>query len=141
MRKESDRNGRKRYWVKLANQIKRSRVVLNRADIEWLLPTLSRQRERIPSYGQLIESGTSSAFILDFGSVTIVEFNEVGFAYIYPRRVAHGLFEDLYKPRWSKAELRHPQLVQSRSAERIRHISGWQDMMTSELEKYGLSGM
>ncbi|MCP9449604.1 MAG: EH signature domain-containing protein [Nitrospira sp.] len=140
--RSSDRQGRKTYWLTWLPQLKRTRVLLSRYDQARVRSRLRSRNEQIPSYG-LIESPDTSAFLLDFGSVVIVEFSKSSNAsYLYPRAIANDLFRDFYQQnrRWTVQELKRRDLVEQQAARRLEHRryrhNQWQDEMTSLLSRH-----
>lgn len=137
--RSSDRQGRKPYWLTWLPHLKRTRVLLSRYDQDRVRLRLRSRNEQIPSYG-LLEAPDTSAFLLDFGSVVIVEFSKSPNAsYLYPRAIANDLFRDFYQQsrRWTVQELKRRDLVEQEAARRLVHQryrhNQWQDEMTDLL--------
>lgn len=135
----SDSQGRKRFWLRWTPQLKRSWVLLSGQDQEQVRVKLQHRQDKIPSYG-FLDSPGASAFLLDFGTVVVVEFSQSGHAsYLYPRAVAEDLFQDFYRRdrRWSIDELKRRNLVRQNAARRLEHRhyrhKQWQDEMTDLL--------
>lgn len=140
--RSSDRQGRKPYWLTWLPQLKRTRVLLSRDDQDRVRLRLRKQNEQIPSYG-LLDAPDTSAFLLDFGSVVIVEFSKSANAsYLYPRAIANDLFRDFYQQnrRWTVQELKRRDLVEQEAARRLEHRryrhNQWQDEMTDLLTRH-----
>ncbi|WP_062483297.1 EH signature domain-containing protein [Candidatus Nitrospira inopinata] len=140
--RSSDRQGRKPYWLMWLPQLKRTRVLLSRHDQDRIRLRLQRRNEQIPSYG-LLDAPDTSAFLLDFGSVVIVEFSKSPNAsYLYPRAIARDLFRDFYQQnrRWTVQELKRRDLVEREAARRLEHRryrhNQWQDEMTGLLTRH-----
>lgn len=140
--RSSDRQGRKPYWLKWLPQLKRTRVLLSRNDQDRVRFRLRSRKEQIPSYG-LLDAPDTSAFLLDFGSVVIVEFSKSQNAsYLYPRAIAKDLFRDFYQQnrQWTVQELKRRDLVEQQVARRLEHRRygprQWQDEMTSLLTRH-----
>lgn len=140
--RSSDRQGRKPYWLTWLPQLKRTRVLLSRYDQDRVRLWLRSRNEQIPSYG-LLDAPDTSAFLLDFGSVVIVEFSKSPNAsYLYPRAIANDLFRDFYQQnhRWTVQELKRRDLVEQEAARRLvhrrYHHNQWQDEMTGLLTRH-----
>ena len=70
-----DPHGRKQLWLKYVSRVKQSRPLLNNEDKIRLLPLL-RSRGDALNFGRI--EALTSAFLLNFGSIVIVEFSKVG---------------------------------------------------------------
>ena len=88
MQGRADPQRRSSFWVKYVNRAIRSRVVVGERDYTRLRPKLDEIRARGRTYARMKGAGGAnahvSAFIMDFGEVTIVEFSQPNSAcYIY----------------------------------------------------------
>ena len=82
-----DPHGRKPFWLKYKNRVKRSRPLLRLSGREPLASECGNQRER--NFGRMKFDCDTSAFLLDFGSVIVVEFSKYGNAvFLY----ANGMY-------------------------------------------------
>ena len=134
MRDSEDRNGRKKFWLNYVNACHQSRPLLNRADLERLRPQLKKITDYSGSHG-FITGGGNSAFLLDFGSVLAIEFNNVGACYIYQKRNIPHIVPDF----WTGNPLRETDLKQRYFAvQRVLHNSGWQSELQYILAQYGI---
>jgi hypothetical protein len=140
--RSSDRQGRKSYWLKWLPQLKRTRVLLSRYDEDRILVRLRNRNFPIPSYG-LLDAPDTSGFLLDFGSVVVVEFSKsMNATYFYPRTIANDLFRDFYQQnrRWSVQGLKRRDLVAQEAARRLEHRryrhNEWQEEMTNLLTRH-----
>jgi len=88
MQGRSDPQQRRSFWVNYLDRAIRSRVVVGERDYKRLRPKLDEIRARGRTYARMKGAGGAnmhvSAFIMDFGEVTIVEFSRPNSAcYIY----------------------------------------------------------
>jgi hypothetical protein len=81
----------------------------------------------------------TSAFLLDFGEVLVVEFSKVGNAcYIYQKRAAKELIPDFWTTEPFHASGGKGLKQSALAAERIRHTAGWQDELSMILARHGV---
>lgn len=73
----SDPHGRKPFWMSYLHQVKRSRPLLSDGDYARLRRTEAQMRSRLGSFGR-VDHATTSAFLLDFGNLLVIEFSEPG---------------------------------------------------------------
>ena len=80
----NDPHGRKEFWLRYVNRIRRSRSLLNWSDRYRLKRNLKEKvLESTPS-GYMADFEKTSSFLLDFGKIVVVEFSAVGNAcYVY----------------------------------------------------------
>lgn len=92
----ADPHGRKKFWLRYVGQLKRSRPLLCDEDLARLRVTMPSWQEHAGSYGRI--SGVTSAFLLDFGALLVVEFSRVGNAcYAYERTHVRSIVPDFWK--------------------------------------------
>jgi hypothetical protein len=128
-----DRHGRKDFWLQYVSSLKQSRPLLNTTDKLRLRYVLKKQGNKMLHFGETF--GQKSAFLLDFGSIIVIEFNGVGACYIYDDRYRRVLFPDIYTDQpFSDPKLKKPEFAD----ERIRHIGNWQWRLRSILARYGI---
>jgi hypothetical protein len=130
----SDPHGRKPFWMKYKKNIKRSRPLLAYLDeTRWQANAATRGKR---NFGRMEYSCDTSAFLLDFGSVMIVEFSKVGNAvYIYRHRDIPGLSELFWSSaRFSLRELKQPE----NCIDKISHNPNWQSKMRTLLAQFGI---
>ncbi len=136
LRDRDDKHGRKSFWLQYVDKVSRSRALISREDLRLHSVRLREMEEKGRTYGELIGSNSSSAFVLDFGRIVVVEFSEVGNAcYIYEKQA----FSELYKDFWGKefpfTHLKNKSLV----AERItRAMKDWQSSARNILSRFGV---
>ncbi len=136
LRDRDDKHGRKSFWLQYVNNVSRSRALISRDDLRHHSVRLREMEEKGRSYGELVGSKSSSAFVLDFGRIVVVEFSEVGNAcYIYEKEA----FTELYRNFWAKefpfTHLKNKSVV----AERItRSMRDWQSSATHILSRFGV---
>lgn len=71
----SDPHGRKPFWMSYLHQVKRSRPLLSDGDYARLRRMEAQMRSRVGSFGR-VSHATTSAFLLDFGNLLVIEFSE-----------------------------------------------------------------
>lgn len=81
-------------------------------------------------------NGETSAFLLDFGPILVVEFSKVGNAcYIYERHWIDNVIPNF----WTSQPLMEYKLKQSHICiEKISHRNGWEGNMAGVLARYGI---
>jgi hypothetical protein len=130
----SDPNGRKAFWLKYVGQVKRSRPLLCRDDQSRLINYEIRSGQKGGHYGRI--SGTTSAFLLDFGELLVIEFSAVGNAcYVYDRQGAANVIDDF----WRVGSFSVSELKRKHSAVgRLFHTPGWEMKMARALAQRGI---
>ena len=94
---------------------------------------MSQFDEKIGNFGNI--SGYTSAFILDFGEITVIEFSKIGNAcFIYDQSEARKIISDF----WMKEYFLISRLKQRQAGTRILHNRGWQQEMEGILAKWGV---
>jgi EH_Signature domain len=129
-----DPHGRKAFWLQYTKHVVRSRPLLAVSDeIRWQAGT-ETQRDR--NYGRTEVNSDTSAFLLDFGRILVVEFSKVGNAvFVYQHRDIPGLSTGF----WSDARFPIANLKQvDNCVERIVHNVKWQREMRTLLAQYGI---
>jgi hypothetical protein len=130
----NDPHGRKPFWLRYKGKVKRSRPLLSALDeSRWLANTATRGKR---NFGRMEYLCSTSAFLLDFGRVMIVEFSQVGNAvYVYEHRDV----PDLNDAFWSQARFSLSALKQKdRCIERMAHTPHWQSKMRTLLAQFGI---
>ena len=130
----NDPHGRKPFWLKYKGRVKRSRPLLSALDESRWLANTATQKKR--NFGKMEYVCTTSAFLLDFGRVIVVEFSQVGNAvYVYDRRDVSDLDESF----WSQARFSLNILKQKDCCiERMTHSPLWQSKMRTLLAQFGI---
>lgn len=129
-----DPHGRKPFWLKYVDQVRQSRPLLSRFDADRLR---GRTEVDTSSCGRM--SGANSAFVLDFDHVLVVEFNNTGACYVYPRNVASSVIADLWDSRpFTESDLKKRELLPTDLEHRIPHFRGWEDNLRRVLARYGV---
>jgi hypothetical protein len=130
----SDPHGRKPFWMKYKGKVKRSRPLLSYLDeSRWQSNTVTRAKH---NYGRMEYGSDTSAFMLDFGPVMIVEFSKSGnAAYVYGHRDIPGLSDGFWSTaRFSVRVLKQP----GNCIDRISHITQWESKMRRLLAQFGI---
>lgn len=135
----TDPHGRKAFWLKYVSRVLMSRPLLNRDDETRLRVTMQAQQGQMAHVGY-VRGRETSAFLLDFGRVVVVEFSQVGNAcFLYERPNAEKVIPDF----WTQAPftiqygLKQPALA----IDRIRHDreGRWQKNLADLLaSRYGI---
>jgi hypothetical protein len=128
--KGKDPHRRKMFWLRYVARIVRSRPLLSWED-GTKLRTL---KEKVGNFGHT--NGDTSAFILDFGRVVVIEFSKTGNAcYLYQKTSFDKLVPDFWAVRaFSASDLKRP----VESIGRITHQNGWQEKMAQDLAHFGV---
>jgi EH_Signature domain len=130
----NDPHGRKPFWLRYKGKVKRSRPLLSALDeSRWLANTATREKR---NFGRMEYLCSTSAFLLDFGRVMVVEFSQVNNAvYVYE----HREIPDLNDAFWSQARFSLSTLKQKdRCIERMTHTPHWQSKMRTLLAQFGI---
>jgi len=132
-----DPHGRKDFWLKYVGRVRRSRPLLCSEDAFRLRSLERKGQQKIGHYGRM--EGITSAFLLDFGEVLIVEFSAVGNAcYVYDRAGAEtlGIGTNFWKPTpFSVFTLKHKRACIGHMAHRL---TVWREKMSMLLAQYGI---
>ena len=132
--KRNDPHGRKPFWLKYKDRVKRSRPILSDDDAtQWRANTVTKGKS---NYGRMVDNCQTSAFLLDFGSVMVVEFSKYGNAvYVYMSRDIPELVNDF----WSNSRFPISKLKQSEKCKySISHTRQWESKMKTLLAQYGI---
>ncbi len=130
----NDPHGRKPFWLRYMGKVKRSRPLLSALDEgRWQANTATRGKR---NFGRMDYLCNTSAFLLDFGRVIVVEFSQVGNAvYVYEHRDV----PDLNDAFWSQARFPLSMLKQKDyCVERMTHTPLWQSKMRTLLAQFGI---
>lgn len=130
----NDPHGRKPFWLRYKARVKRSRPLLSALDeSRWQANTITRGKR---NFGRMDYFCNTSAFLLDFGRVIVVEFSEVGNAvYVY----GHRDVPDLNDSFWSQTRFSLSTLKQKEyCVERMTHTPLWQSKMKTLLAQFGI---
>lgn len=137
MQDRRDQQQRRRFWIRYVNRALRSRVVIGRRDHDRLRPKLDEIRARGRTYARMGGAGGSnahvSAFIMDFGEVTIVEFSQPNSAcYIY-KNDARNPYLDFTQQVFGWHELKNTKM-----GEYYSHSPNWHVKFGDILARYGI---
>lgn len=128
-----DRHGRKEFWLRYIPSLKQSRPLLSRNDRSRLQGVLRREANRMMHFG--VTRGQQSAFMLDFGSILVIEFNGVGACFVYGELNRKKFFKDIYTNReYDDDALKKPYYAE----ERLTHRGDWQWRFRNVLANYGV---
>jgi hypothetical protein len=137
---QADPHRRREFWIRYVDHAVRSRVVIGRKDEKRLFPELQEIRARGRTYAQMRGAGGAndhvSAFIMDFGDVTIVEFSQPNSAcYIYANDPADP-YLDLSRPEFEWHELKNRRAGNHHS--HVHPPSRWHGKFEGELARHGI---
>jgi EH_Signature domain len=131
----TDPHGRKAFWLRYVSRVLMSRPLLNRDDEVRLRVTMQSRQEQMGHFGY-VRGRESSAFLLDFGPVVVVEFSRVGNAcYLYEKPNVEKVFPDFWTQEpFTVLRLKNRLLA----AETIVHSGRWQATLAQLLAQYGI---
>jgi hypothetical protein len=116
-----DQEERKTFWLRYAPRVLRSRPLLHEADVSRLQPMLHQMPEHMVHFGYI--DGSTSAFILDFGAVVVVQVSDLSDAcYVYGKRSFEPLVPDL----WRSQPFTVDELAVPKQAATIYHHQTWE---------------
>ncbi len=130
----NDPHGRKPFWLRYKGRVKRSRPLLSSFDeSRWLANTETKGKR---NFGKMEFLCDTSAFLLDFGRVMVIEFSKVGNAvYVYDHRDVPDIDDSF----WSQAPFSLRALKQKDNCiERMTHIPLWKSKMRTLLAQNGI---
>lgn len=139
--KDTDRQGRKAFWLRYVPSVVKSRPLLNRNDRFRLETTLRKNGRGLATVGSI--SATPSAFLLDFGKILVVEFSEVGRCYFYDASTFAKIVPDF----WISQPLNGVALkkldlcitsVVHRKSKSAWHGGGWEEAASQILAQFGI---
>jgi hypothetical protein len=137
MEGQSDPQGRYPFWIKYAGEALRARVVVSEKD-EWRLEEkLLELKARGRSYAKMENAGGAnsnvSAFIMDFGEVTVVEFSKINSAcYVYANSTKDP-YVDFSQDSFSWRKLKNTKL-----GKYYAHAPGWPATFERILAQHGI---
>lgn len=137
---QADPHRRRDFWIRYVDHAVRSRVVIGRKDEKRLFSELQEIRARGRTYAQMRGAGGAndhvSAFVMDFGDVTIVEFSQPNSAcYIYANDPADP-YLDL-----SRSEFEWGELKNRRAGNHYSHVHpprNWHGKFEGVLASHGI---
>ena len=116
-----DQDERKLFWLRYVPSVLRSRPLLHEADVLRLQPRLRQRPEQVVHFGSV--GGSTSACILDFGAVVVVQVSELSEAcYTYSKRT----FEQLVPDFWRSQPFTLAELIVPNQAARVYHHPTWE---------------
>jgi len=128
-----DPHGRKAFWLRYVKNLRASRPMLCSEDEARLKPILLKEKDLVGHFGKICTS--NSVFLLDFGSIVVVEFSRVGACYVYDS----GTFKKIFPDLWSKHSFKESKFKdRSKYIYRRVHIGRWQYEMSNLLARYGI---
>lgn len=135
----SDPHGRKDFWLRYVKRVLKSRPLLNWRDQTRLVARMAQLRGQVGNYGRITGLADTSAFLLDFGRVVVVEFSQVGNAcYIYEKAVAEELLPAFWSTEPFDVSGRRGLKQRSLAAHRVSHAGYWRDELANILARYGV---
>ncbi|HXX24462.1 MAG TPA: EH signature domain-containing protein [Terriglobia bacterium] len=139
--KGKDPHGRKEFWLRYVKRVIRSRPLLNWDDRIRLETVLRAKREQSREFGRI--DAHTSAFLLDFGKIVVVEFSAPGNAcYVYNESEFRKIVADFWAHEtFGVARLKQKTsslTKQSRFYWNGVHRAGWQQDASHLLALYGV---
>jgi hypothetical protein len=130
----ADPHHRKAFWLQYVSRVT-SRPLLNRDDEVRLRVTMRSQQGHMGHFGH-VSGRETSAFLLDFGPVVVVEFSRVGNAcYLYEKSNVEKVIPDFWSQEpFTVLKLKNRLLA----AETIVHSGRWQTTLRHILARYGI---
>lgn len=148
--KGQDPHGRKPFWLSYLHHVTRSRPLLSENDHFRLKRLEARTESRWASFGRITHP-TTSAFMLDFGNVLVVEFSQPGNGcYCFGRELANTVVPDFWNEgAFERAAFRRTDLVPILSAEnvgtgrvargfRFSHMGAWEEKVVRQFALMGI---
>jgi hypothetical protein len=136
-----DPHGRKQFWLRYVKRVRQSHPLLYWDDRIRLETILRAKREEAKEFGRI--DGHTSAFLLDFGKIVVVEFSAPGNAcYVYHESDFKKIVADF----WTRGTLTVTGLKKKESSigKQSRfywngvHRAGWQSDASQLLAFYGV---
>jgi hypothetical protein len=129
-----DPHGRKAFWLQYVPRVAMSRPLLNRGDEDRLRLTLQSLKEKVGHFGRV--NGGTSAFLLDFGPLVVVEFSQAGNAcYLYEKPNSSKVITDFWTSKgFNVSGLKDRALA----VQPIVHRERWQTTLAHLLAQYGI---
>jgi hypothetical protein len=141
--KGKDPHGRKAFWLRYAGCPGLvSRPLLNEIDKLRMKLVLREKKEQVSHFGELL--GDTSALLLDFGPILVVEFSVAGNGcFVYKRRDGAEIVPDLWvSVPFIKTNLKKPALAVARVVHSVLRFrwqrKGWEDEMEGILARFGI---
>jgi hypothetical protein len=129
-----DPHGRKDFWLRYVSKIQQSRPLLSTEDRARLRTVLDQKPLENMNIGRIDEP--TSAFVLGFGDLWVVEFSRPGNAcYLYQASEFHKMVRDI----WTMSAFRNYNLKRPATCwQRVVHKVGWQSEMANLLARAGI---
>ncbi len=134
MKGQPDHQGRHRFWLQYVDGVTRSMIVLCQRDRERIRRHLQDLQDRGRRFVKLEGSNDTSAFIMEFGSVVVVEFSKAGNAcFLYQEPKGSDFIS------WNASTTALSRLKnQRRAKERMSHFHGWENKFANSLARRGV---
>jgi hypothetical protein len=134
MKGKEDYQGRHKFWKKYVDGVTRSLIVLSSDDEHRLRRRLQELEAQGRRFVRMAGTNSTSAFVMEFGRSTVVEFSEAGNACFLYKEENKTNFISWQAGRLSFQTLKNRQRVR----ERMRHVKGWEFKFTNVLARYGI---
>jgi hypothetical protein len=132
-----DPHRRRSFWMGYVSKVYRSRALLCTRDRDTYQRQLRELETRGTSYGNL-KSAPSSAFILDFGKLVVVEFSTVGRVYLYTPSVFNRIMPNFWSRECTSTALKNPELAIESITHHRHNPELWQDKVRNIMSRYGV---
>lgn len=127
---------RKHFWLKYVSKIERSFPVLN----AWDKVRLSKFRRKGGAefnFGEKLSG--NSAFILDFGNLLVIEFNDIGACFMYAEPTRSRFFEQVFDWKtYTDYQLKKQHLANGGNNTRLIHMGDWEEKFSQQLATYDI---
>lgn len=120
----TDPHHRKEFWLRYLDRCVASRPLLGSGDALRLRTILRRDRSKVGHFGNL-RGGDNSAFLLDFGGITVVEFSKVGACFIYENQRFSSIVDFWQSGSFLESDMKDPSRCLKRIVHRITANIDW----------------
>jgi hypothetical protein len=129
-----DRHGRKPFWLRYLDSIVTSRPLLSVSDRARMTARFRGREDELKHVGS-VSGQTSSAFILLFPNVIVVEFADMGRAYCYTGERRLKLEQSMWRSEpFGSLDLKSVHFA----ADSVPHMRGWEYRMETALAQFGI---
>ena len=127
-----DKHRRKDFWLRYVSSVRRSRPLLTRDDRYRLERLLDQKGQKLTHVGSMNDRSISktSAFLLEFDKLLVVEFSEVNNAcYLYRKNDIAKIIPDFWTSQpFDLTQLKNRELrLKSISHKKTNYSGGWQE--------------
>jgi EH_Signature domain len=136
MKGQPDPHGRYQFWLRYVDRVRNFRVAIGEKYRQSHRVELDGLKKRGRSYAEL-DGWDASAFIMDFGSVIVVEFSQTGNACsVHEAKAGREKIGDLRANKFYKSKLKRP--LRSLGWFRHDHDGNWKREVRQYLSGFGV---